>query len=191
MVFHIARTFNIIRLIRAPLEFMEDCAMGLGEHLRENVKTSAVSHTENDFFHTKSTTALDDLFKSRNKRFTAIKAETLCSFILCIQKLFETLGFYEFMNNSLFTFRRERYPIVRALDTFLNPAFFCRIGNMHEFDTDCVAIGVFQYFQHLRDCCIFKPENIVDKYLAIIVSRCETIGLRRQFVIIFRCFTQL
>ena len=126
MIFHVAGAFDIVRVGRAALEFVEDGAVGLAQHVDEHVQPPAMRHAENDLAHAELAAALDDLLQRRDHRFGAIQAEALGAGIFLIEELFEGFGLDQLGENGLLAKLGEADILVDALDALLNPGFLLR-----------------------------------------------------------------
>ena len=69
-------------------------------------------------------------------------------------------------------------------DALLNPGFFRRIGNVHEFPADGGAIGAAQDRQHLADGGVVQAEHVIDEDLAVVIGLDEAVGRRMQLLVI-------
>ena len=190
MVLHVARTFDIVRRVRAALEFMEQSAVRLRHHLREHVQTAAMGHAEHNFLHAEIAAALDDLLKRRHERFAAIKAEALGAGIFHIDEFFEAFRLNKLVEDGALAFTREGDFLIRTFDAFLNPRLFGRIGNVHELPTDRRAIGALQDREHFADRSVFKPEHMIDKNLAIPIGFREAIARGIKLFMILAWFNR-
>src|SRR5690606_3264779 len=74
VVFHVARAVHVLGLEAAALELVEDGAVGLGEHVREDRQAPAMRHADDDLLHAERAAALDDLLHRRNQRLAPVEA---------------------------------------------------------------------------------------------------------------------
>ena len=68
VVFHVAGTVDVVGLVGAALEFVEDGAQRLRHDAGEHVQAAAMGHAEDDFLHAELAAALDDLLERGDRR---------------------------------------------------------------------------------------------------------------------------
>ena len=81
------------------MEFVEDRAVRLLHHIREDRKAAAVRHADDDIVDAQLTAALDDLLHRGDQAFAAIKAKTLGAHVFYVEEFFKTLSLYEAVQN--------------------------------------------------------------------------------------------
>ncbi len=161
MVFHITRAFDISWLETAALKLVENGAVGFAHHIGKHAKAAAMRHADDDFFHPKCTTALDDLFHRRDQSLAAIKAEPFGAHIFDMQEFLETLGFDQLVQNGFTAILGKQDFLAVAFDPFLQPTGFFRVGDVHILQREGATIGAFhdrKDFAHRRD---FKPQHVI------------------------------
>src|SRR3974390_2921091 len=141
MVLYVARAFDLVRGRRSTLEFVEQRAGRLGHHLREHVQAAAMRHAEAYFAHTEIAAALDDLLERRDQRLGAIESEALGARVFDVQKLLETFGFNELVQDRALALSRELNLLVAAFDALLDPRFLRCVRDWHELDAERLAVG--------------------------------------------------
>ena len=158
--------------------------IGLRHHIGQHVETAPVGHAQNDLFQPHLTAALDDLLKRRNERLAAIEAKPFGALVFHIKELLEALCLDQLLQDCLLAELGEGNALVRSFDAGLNPAFFLRIGNVHELDADGRAVGTLKNRQHFGDRRIFEPQHVIDENLAAVVGFRKSVGRRMQLVVI-------
>ncbi len=154
----------------------------LGKH----VQAAAVGHAENDFLQAHLAAALDDLFERRDQRFTAVEAEALRALVFDVDELLKAFCLDQLLQDRLLAVGGKFDALVRTLDALLNPGLFGRVGDVHELDAQRRAIGPLQNVEHLADRGRLQPEHMVDEDRAVVICLGETVGFRRQLVVIFQ-----
>ncbi len=76
MVLDVARTFDILRVVGATLELVEQCSMRLHHHLGEDVKPAAMRHAQDDILDAQRAAPLDDLLERRHQRIPSHRARS-------------------------------------------------------------------------------------------------------------------
>ncbi len=158
MIFDVARAFDIVGREGAALEFVEDGAVRLAHHLAEHIEPAAMRHAEHDLLHAQGAAALDDLLERRHHGFAAVEAEALGARVAQIEEFLEAFRLDELVQDRALAFAGEADLLAGAFDALLEPGFFRRIGNMHEFEADRAAIGAPQDRQHLADRREFEAQ---------------------------------
>ncbi len=184
MVFDVAGAFHFVRREGATLEFVEDRPVRLAHHLGQHIEPAAMGHAEHDFPHAQRAAALDDLLQRRDQRFAAVQTEALGAGIFDVEELLEPLRLNQLVEDRLLAFVGEGDFLVRPLDALLDPAFFGRIGNVHELHAQRRAIGSPQDFQHLRYGGEVQPQHHVEEDAAVVVGLREAVGMRVQFLVV-------
>ena len=184
MVFDVARTLDVLGLVGAALELVEDRPVRLGHHLGQDVQPAAMGHAEDDLLQTQLAAALDDLLQRRDQRLGAVEAEALGALVLDVEKLLEALGLDQLVEDRPLALVGEGDALVGALDAGLQPGLLVRVGNVGELDADGRAIGPLENVDHLADGGEFQAEHVVDEDLAVVVGFGEAVGPGRQFVVV-------
>ena len=111
-----------------------------------------------------------------NQRFTAVEAETLGAGELDVAELFETFGFDQLNQDRAPALAGETDFLVRAFDALLNPGLLRRVGDVHEFDAERLAIGALADRNDLAQRAVFEAEHVIEEYLAVEIGFREAIG---------------
>ena len=121
MILHIARTFDIVGLGAAALEFVEQLAIGLAHHIDQHVQAAAMRHAQHDLVHAQLAAALDDLLQRRDGGLGAVQAEALGADELG-GELLEVFGLDQLVEDRLLAFGGE-VDRLSAFDALLQPGF--------------------------------------------------------------------
>ncbi len=121
MVFHVARSLDVLGMGRAAAELVEDGAIGLAHDADEHVEPAAMRHANDDIAHAELTAALDDLLQSGDERLAAVQPEALGAGIFDVDEALEVLGLDQLVEDGLLALRRKLHLIVGTLDAILNP----------------------------------------------------------------------
>ena len=184
MVFHIARSFDLVRRIGTALELVEDRPVGFSHDLGQHIEAAAVRHSKDDFLQPHLSAALDDLLQRRDQRFAAVQAEALCALVLDVDELLEAFRFHQLLQDRDLATGGKLDTLVRSLDAFLDPGLFLRVGDMHELHADGRAIGAAQDVDHFPDRRVLQAEHIVEEDPAVQVGLRKAVVFRRQFVVV-------
>ena len=92
VILHVARAFDIVGRSRAALELVEQRAVWLAHHLRQDVQPTAMRHAEHDLLHAKIAAVLDDLLHGRDQRLAAIETEAFGAGELHVAEFLEAFG---------------------------------------------------------------------------------------------------
>src|ERR1700754_4084055 len=120
---------------------MEQCAVRLAHDLGQNVQAATMRHADDDILYAEIAAALDDLLERWDERFRAVEAEALGAGEFEVTELLEAFGFHQLHQDRAATFAGEADFLIRTLDALLNPGLLCRIGDVHEFDAERLAVG--------------------------------------------------
>src|SRR5689334_5703460 len=186
MVLDVAGAFDRVRVGRAALEFMEQCAVRLAHHLGQHVEAAAMRHAQHDFLYAEIAAALDDLLQRRDQRFSTVEAEALGAGGLEIAELVKALGFDQLVEDRTAPLTGEADLLVRTLDALLDPGFLSGIGDVHELDAERLAVGPLADRDDLAQRAVFEAEHVVEEDLAVEISLSKAIGARVEFLAVAR-----
>src|SRR5262249_28291606 len=139
---------------------------------------------EHDFLHAERAAPLDDLLERRDHRFAAVESETLGAGKLEIAEVLKAFGFHQLVEDCALALAREADLLVGPLDAFLNPAFLGGIGDVHEFDTESLAVGAAQDDQDLAQRRELEPEHAIEKDTPVYVGVTKTVGARIEVLFV-------
>src|ERR1700742_5064234 len=132
-------------------------------------------HADDDFLDAEIAATLDDLLERRNQRFGAVETEALGAGELEIAEFLETFGFDELVENRAPALAGEGDFLVRSLDALLNPGLLRRVGDVHEFDAERLAVGTLADRNDLAQAAIFETEHVIEEDLPVEISFRETV----------------
>ena len=176
MVFHISGSELASSLGGTALEFVKDLVIALAHDRREHVQAAAMRHSDDDFIYPECAAALDDLLKGRNRSLAAIKPEALRARITLVQESLEALGFDQLPEDCDLPLAREGHTFIGTLHTFLQPGLLCRIGDMHELDSEGRTVSAPQDVQHLARGGPLKAEVTVNVDFPVHVPGTEPVS---------------
>ncbi len=119
VIFHVARTADILRVGGAARKFVEDDAEALGHHIGEHVQTAAMGHAVNDLAHAQRTTMFDDGFKRGDHGLAPIQTEALGADIFAAKELFVLFALDHLGQDRLLPLGREVDFLVLAFQPVL------------------------------------------------------------------------
>src|SRR6187455_2052249 len=166
---------------------MEQRAVRLAHHLRQNIETPTVRHADADFLHAEIAAALDDLLERRDQRLGTIEAEALGAGIFDVEEFLEAFRLYQLVEDRALSFAREGDLLVTALDPFLDPAFLRGILDVHELDAERLAVGPAEDADDFEHRGKLEAEHLVQIDLPLQIGFGEAVGARIQFfLVLFR-----
>src|SRR3954468_6578920 len=139
-------------------------------------------HADDDLLRAHRAAALDDLLERRDHGFRAVQAEALGAGIFYIEELLEAFRLDELVQDRALALARERNLLVCALNALLNPGLLGRIGDVHEFDAERLAIGALEDPDDLAQRPKFEPKHVVEEDPAIPVGIREAVMGGMQFL---------
>ena len=92
MIFHIARSVDILGFKRPALKFVKDGAIRFLHHIGQHRQAAAMRHADDNLFDPERAAAFDDLLKRRNKAFAAIKSKALGAHVFDMKEFFKAFS---------------------------------------------------------------------------------------------------
>ena len=181
VVFHIARTIDIFRLEAATLEFVENGAVGLHQHIGQHRQAAPVRHADDDFLHAQRAAALDDLFHRRDQAFAAVQAEAFGAHVFDMQEFLKAFGLDQLVQDRLAALAGEGNLLAIAFDAFLQPGGLFGVGDVHVLQGKGAAIGALHDFHDLAHRGVLQAQDIVDEDRPVHVGLGEAIGFGVEF----------
>src|SRR5260370_30745868 len=123
MVFDVAGALDLVGRGGAALELVENRAVRLAHHLRQNVEPAAVRHADDDLFAAERPATLDDLFECGDHRLRSVETEALGACEFQITEFLETFGLDQLVEDRALAFARECNLLSRPPDSRLDPTF--------------------------------------------------------------------
>src|SRR6516164_11693200 len=143
-------------------------------------------HAHDDLLHAEIAAALDDLLQRRDQRLGTVKAKALGAGELDVAELFKTFGFNQLVEDGAAAFAGKADLLVRTLDALLDPSLLRRIGDVHELDTERLAVGALADIHDLAQRAIFEPEHVIEEDLAVEIGLGEAVGARVKLLAVAR-----
>src|SRR4029078_3490164 len=154
-------------------------------------ETAAVRHPDADFLHAQIAAALDDLLERRDQRFGAVEPEALGAGIFDVEKFLEAFRFHQLVEDRALALTGEGDLLVATLDALLDPALLGGIRDVHELDTERLAVGPAKDAGDLAHRGELETEHLVEIDLPIHVGFGKAVGARIQFLLVlFRLESQ-
>ena len=188
MVFDVAGALDRVGVGGAALEFMEQRAVRLAQHLGQHVEAAAMRHADHDLLYAEIAAALDDLLQRRDQRLSAVEAEALGAGEFDIAEFLETFGFDQLVEDRAPAFAGEADFLVRPFDALLDPALLRGVGDVHEFDAERLAVGALADRDDLAQAGVFEAEHVIEEDLAVEIAVDEAVGARIEFLAVARRF---
>ncbi len=183
VILHVARAFDVVGLVGAALELVEDGAVRLGHHVGQHVEAAAVGHAHHDLLHAELAAALDDLLERRNHQLAAVETEALGAGVLDVGEPLEGLRLDQLVEDGALAFDREVDVLVATLDALLDPGLLHRRGDVHELHADLPAVGAAQDLEDVAHGGDLETQHLVDEDRAVEVGVREAVGLRPQLLV--------
>ena len=181
VVFHIARTADIVGIGAAARKFVEDDLVRLGHYVREHVQPAAMRHAVNDLAHARLAAIFDDGFESGDHRFPAIEAEALGPDIFLGEELLELLASDHGGQDGALAFVGELDRLAGGFDAVLKEAALLHIGDVHVFEADIAAIDFAQPVVEIADGHPAEAEHAADEDFEILLPFEPVPGEREIF----------
>ena len=179
VVFHIARTADVVGIGAAARKFVEDDLVRLAHDVGEHVEAPAVGHAVDDLAHAQLATVFDDRFERGDHAFAAIEAEALRADVFLAEERLVLFAADHCREDGLLAFLGELDRVFGGLELVLQETAFFRIRNVHVFEADIAAIGCAQCVVELADLDPFEAEHAADIDFARFLS-VETVPFERQ-----------
>ena len=112
-------------------------------------------HTDNHFFHTVFADVLHQIVQGQNRALAAFHAEAFLADVFVLQVAFQRFGGSELFQDEAFFVGTVFGRGGDAFKIVPHPMAFGAVGNVHVFDTDRAAIGLFQLGQDFRQSQFF------------------------------------
>ncbi len=162
MVFHVARSADILGIGGAARELVEDDAEALGQHIGEHVEAAAMGHAIDDLAHARLAAIFDDGFERGNHRFAAVQAEALGADILRPRN-------FSYCSAWMTLVRIAFLPSgVKVISLSLPSIRSCRkrplldVGDVHIFHADIAAVIGAQHLDEFAHRRPFETERAGD-----------------------------
>ncbi|CUS43268.1 hypothetical protein MGWOODY_Smn1319 [hydrothermal vent metagenome] len=177
MVFHVARTGHVLRIVGAAAEFVEDDAERLGHHIGEHVQAAAMRHAEHDLAHAELAAIFDDAFERRDHALAAVQAEPLSADIFPTAEFLPLLGLDHLVQDRLLAERAELDRLVLALHPVLEEAALLHVGDVHIFEADIPAVV------RAQDADEFTYRRPLQAHRAAEIDRAVEIGVGKAVIL--------
>jgi len=178
VVFHIARSVDILGFGTATPKLVEQRAVRLAHDIGQHVEPPAMRHPDDDVLHAKLPAALDDLLHRRDEAFATVKAKALGAHVFDMEVFLEPLGLDQLVQNRLATVPGKGDFLVVALDPLLEPGGLFGVGDVHVLQREGAAIGALDDGQDLAEACNLKAQHVVDENRPVHIGLGEAVGFR-------------
>ncbi len=176
MVFHVAGALDLVGLVAAALELVEDRAVGFLHHVGEHREPAAVRHADDDVLDAERAAALDDLLHRRDQRLAAVEAEALGAGVFHLEELLVALRLDQLVEDRPPAALGEVDLLAVALDALLEPGRLLGVGDVHVLQREGAAIGAFDQGDDLADRGGLQAEHVVDEDRPVHVGLGEAVG---------------
>ena len=190
VIFDVARALDVAGHGRAALELVEDGAIGLAHHRRQDVQATAVGHAQNDLVDAQGAAALDDLLQRRDHGLATVEAEAFGAGEAPVQEALEGLGLDQLVQDGQLALAGEAGDRQRfdAFDPLLQPGLLLRLGDVHELHAQRPAIGAGQDFHDLTDGAGLQTQDAAEEDRTIQIAGAEAVEFGGQFGVLGRRF---
>ena len=186
VIFYVAGAFDFVGSPRPALELVKDRPVRLAHDLGQHVEPAAVCHAEHDLLDAERAAALDDLLQRRHHRLRPVDAEPLGTGVFDVDEFLEAFRLDQFVEDGALAFAGERDLLVGPFDALLDPGLLRRVGDVHEFDAERLAIGPLQDGDDLAQGGEFQPQHVIDEDLAVVIGLGEAVRARVELFGVFR-----
>ena len=141
VVFHVAAgQFDF----GTAFKFGEQVARLFAQGVDQDVQTASVRHTDDNFFHSVFTGVLYQIVQSQDGAFAAFHAEAFLADVFVLQVALQRFRRSKLLQDVQFFIDIEFRCGGCFFKILTYPAAFCTVGDVHVFDTDSAAVGLFQ-----------------------------------------------
>ena len=127
----------------AAFKFGKQIARFLAQDVDQDIQTTSVCHTDDDFFNTVFTCVLNQVIQTGNHTLAAFNAEAFLTDIFGMQVTLQSLGSGHFFQDAAFLFGTVTRGRQHILEIIAQPAAFFGIGNVDVFQCQVTAVGLF------------------------------------------------
>ena len=180
MIFDVARAADVGGVGRAAGEFVEDRAIGLAHHVREDVEAAAVGHADVDLGDAHLAAGFDHRLERRDRAFAAVEPEALGADIFAGEEFLPLLGLDDLGEDRLLALGRELDRGVLALDPVLDEAALVDVADVHIFKADMAAVIALEHAHDLAHRRLLEAERPVEPDRPVEVALVEAVIGRRE-----------
>lgn len=143
VIFDVAIPENGFRNI-VFMKFGEEFTAGFAEGVDEDIEATTVGHADDYFFDPGSGASLDQRIEHGDESFAAFKREAFLTDIAGVEEAFEGFGGDYFLEEAALLGGGEGGLVAGAFHAIAKPAANGKVHNVHELDSDMVAVGLFE-----------------------------------------------
>ena len=125
-------------------KFGKQIARFLAQNVDQDIQTTSVCHTDDDFFDTVFTCVLNQVIQTGNHTLATFNAEAFLTDIFGMQVTLQSLGSGHFFQDAAFLFGTVTRGGQHILEIIAQPAAFFCIGNVDVFQCEVAAVGLLE-----------------------------------------------
>ena len=125
-------------------KFGKQIARFLAQNVDQDIQTTSVCHTDDDFFDAVFTCVLNQVIQTGNHALAAFYAEAFLTDIFGMQITLQSLGSGHFFQDAAFLFGTVTRGRQHILEIIAQPAAFFGIGNVDVFQCEVAAVGLLE-----------------------------------------------
>ena len=125
-------------------KFGKQIARFLAQNVDQDIQTTSVCHTNDDFFDTVFTCVLNQVIQTGNHALAAFYAEAFLTDIFGMQITLQSLGSGHFFQDAAFLFGTVARGGQHILEIIAQPAALFGIGNVDVFQCEVAAVGLLE-----------------------------------------------
>ena len=131
------------------VEFGEEFTPRFSEGVDEDIEATAVGHSDNYFLDSGRRAGLEKRVENSDEGFASFKGEAFLADIAGVEKSFEGFGGNNFFEDAALLGGGEGGLVAVAFHAIAEPTADAEVHDVHEFDADVVAVGLFEEGENL------------------------------------------
>ena len=126
------------------VEFGEEFTPRFSEGVDEDIEATAVGHSDNYFLDSGRRAGLEKRVENSDEGFASFEGEAFLADIAGVEKSFEGFGGNNFFEDAALLGGGEGGLVAVAFHAIAEPTADAEVHDVHEFDADVVAVGLFE-----------------------------------------------
>ena len=131
------------------VEFGEEFTPRFSEGVDEDIEATAVGHSDNYFLDSGRRAGLEKRVENGDEGFASFEGEAFLADVAGVEKAFEGFGGDYFFEDAALLGGGEGGLVMVSFHPIAEPATNSEVHDVHEFDADVVAVGLFEEGENL------------------------------------------